>query len=147
MEKGLWKKRLRRIRRRGSGKRPFWPKCCASATAQQLIISLVYATRGRDVVRLEKLIIQGLVWITRQQQVKWAGVFCMLCAPVFVSIIVIVIVIEVILGLSYRNLSGFAIQQKCTVRFFQIENRTVRIGAVLENRKSYGAVRCGFQVS
>ena len=31
-------------------------------------------------------------------------------------------------------------------RFLQIENPTVRIGAVLGTRKSYGAVRCGFRI-
>ena len=34
----------------------------------------------------------------------------------------------------------------CTVRFFQIENPMVRFGAVLRNRTSYGAVRCGFRI-
>ena len=53
----------------------------------------IYVTRGRDVVRLETLIIQGLVWITRKQQkVKWAGVLCGLRVPAFASIIVDVIV-------------------------------------------------------
>ena len=63
-------------------------------------------------MRLDTLIIQGLVWIRRQQQqqVKGAGVFCGLFAPVFVSIIVIVIVIDFILALSYRNHCGFDIQ-------------------------------------
>ena len=65
-------------------------------------------TRGRDVMRRQMEIIQDLVWITRQQQVKWASVFCGFCATVFVYIIVIVIV--VISALSYRNLSGFDIQ-------------------------------------
>ena len=34
----------------------------------------------------------------------------------------------------------------CTLRFFQIDNTKVLLGAVSYNRKSYGAVRCGFQV-
>ena len=33
-----------------------------------------------------------------------------------------------------------------TVRFSEIENPTVRFGAVLRKRKSYGAVRCGYQI-
>ena len=41
------------------------------------------------------------MWITRKQQkVKWAGVFCGRCAPVFASIIVIVIDF---LGVSVRQ--------------------------------------------
>ena len=65
------------------------PSTCALQSGR------TYAPRGKYVVRLEMLIIQGLVWITRKQQkMKWAGVFCGRCAPVFDSIIVIVIVIE-----------------------------------------------------
>ena len=33
-----------------------------------------------------------------------------------------------------------------TVRFSEVENPTVRFGAVLRKRKSYGTVRCGFQI-
>ena len=40
----------------------------------------------------------------------------------------------------------FTVIRPCMVRFFQIENPTVRFGAVLKNRKSYGAVRCGFHI-
>ena len=32
------------------------------------------------------------------------------------------------------------------MRFFQIENHTVRFGAVSKKQKSYGVVRCGFQI-
>ena len=32
------------------------------------------------------------------------------------------------------------------MRFFQTENPTVRFGSVFKNRKSYSAVRCGFQL-
>ena len=39
----------------------------------------------------------------------------------------------------------FAVIRPCTVRLFQIEDPTVRLGAVLGTWKSYGAVRCGFR--
>ena len=61
-----------------------------------------HSTRGRYVVRLETLIIQGVLQITRQQQqVKWTSMFFGLGAPVFASIIVIVIGID-FLGFSVR---------------------------------------------
>ena len=74
------------------------PSTCAAQSGR------TYAARGKDIVRLETIIIRGLAWITRQQQqqqVKWAGVFCGLCAPVFVSIVVVVIDID-FLGFSVR---------------------------------------------
>ena len=40
----------------------------------------------------------------------------------------------------------FTVIRPYTVRFSEIENPTVRFGAVLKKRKSYGAVRCGFQI-
>ena len=40
----------------------------------------------------------------------------------------------------------FTVIRPYTVRFSEIENPTVRFGAVLRKRKSYGAVRCGFQI-
>ena len=48
---------------------PRHPSTCAGQSGR------TYATRGTYVVGLDTLIVQGLVWITRQQQqVKWAGV-------------------------------------------------------------------------
>ena len=47
--------------------------------------------------------------------------------------------------LRKRKLTGlFTVIRLYTVRFSEIENPTVRFGAVLRKRKSYGAVRCGF---
>ena len=40
----------------------------------------------------------------------------------------------------------FTVIRPYTVRFFENENPTVRFGAVLRKQKSYGAVRCGFQI-
>ena len=46
-----------------------------------------------------------------------------------------------------RDFPGlFTVIRPYTVRFSEIENPTVRFGAVLGRmRKSYGAVRCGFE--
>ena len=44
-----------------------------------------------------------------------------------------------------KNPGFFTVVRPCTVRFLKIENPTVRFGAVLRKRKSYGAVRCGFK--
>ena len=40
----------------------------------------------------------------------------------------------------------FTVFRPCTVRFSGIRNPTVRPGAVLRKRKSFSAVRCGFQI-
>ena len=40
----------------------------------------------------------------------------------------------------------FTVIRPYTVRFSEIENPTVRFGLVVRKRKSYGAVRCGFQI-
>ena len=44
---------------------------------------------------------------------------------------------------DYLPVGIFTVFRPCTVRFFQIIYPTVRFGAVLENRKSYDAVRGG----
>ena len=47
-------------------------------------------------------------------------------------------------GVYYRL---FMVIRPYTVRFSEIENPTVRFGAVFRRkRKSYGAVHCGFQI-
>ena len=45
------------------------------------------------------------------------------------------------------NHQGFLmVIRPCTMRFFQVQNPTVRFGAVLRKRKSHDAVRCGFRI-
>ena len=81
------------------------PSTCAAQSGR------TYATTCRTpVMGLETLIIQGLVWITSQQQVKWAGVFVRLSLPVLAPIVVFVICIVIdVLGVCIGTVTIYLV--------------------------------------
>ena len=49
-------------------------------------------------------------------------------------------------GKPWKILGLFTVIRPYTVRFSEIENPTVRFGAVFRNQESYGALPCGYQI-